>query len=45
MVCKNKMHKHKFGYCACDMGMDTVKDARKRSKKKDDFETITGGKI
>lgn len=34
--------KKKFGYCACDLGMDSVKDARKKARKNDDFETITG---
>jgi len=35
----------KFGYWACDLGMDEVKKARKRAQKKDDFETITGKMI
>jgi len=35
----------KFGYCACDLGIDEVKKARKRSKKDDDFEKITGKRI
>jgi len=32
----------KFGYCACDLGMDAVKAARKKARNNDDFETITG---
>lgn len=31
--------------CACDLGMNEVKKARKRAAKKDDFERITGGLI
>ncbi len=31
--------------CACDLGRSEVKKARRRSNKKDDFETITGGLI
>jgi len=31
--------------CACDLGVKEIKKARKRSKKKDDFQTITMGLI
>lgn len=37
-----KTKKKKLGYCACDLGMDSVKAARRKAAKKDDFETITG---
>ena len=33
---------HKLGYCACDLGIDEIKKAKKRAKNNDDFEKITG---
>lgn len=29
--------------CACDLGVSTIKKARRKASKNDDFETITGG--
>ena len=36
---------HKLGYCACDLGIDEIKKAKKRAKNNDDFEKITGKMI
>ncbi len=36
---------HKLGYCACDLGIDEIKKAKKKAKNNDDFEKITGKMI